>query len=196
MVRAVAIAIGAAEPRVRGAVRVRRAGPPVGGGAVQVCDALVICAGSGPQLEVCQFCAVFRQVAPRRLTAHFNIGEQKHFGAQTICAAVDSHAGAGAGAVGNLGLLDLVADVCIDQVEEGAVEVAVDGAAGIIIDVGTVPLAVFVDVLHQEPGAVAALIVDVGRLALVDYDEVPQGTADFDFNDTSYGFGAKCGGCH
>ena len=111
--------------------------------------------------------------------ADFRAGKQEDFRGQAVGPAVDARTIAGAGTIREFDLLDLGLDVLVEKVEEGAIEVAVDCAGGVVVDVGAVPLAVFVDVLHQQPNAVTARVIRGAGLALVDNDEVSRCAADF-----------------
>ena len=90
-------------------------------------------------------------------------------------------------AIRNLYLLDGVLDARLDQIQECAVQVGMDGAVGIIVGGRAIPLAAFVDVLHQQPRSGAAIVIDAGRLALMDNDKVSGRTIYFDFNDAAHG---------
>lgn len=130
-------------------------------------------------------------IAPIGLAADLDVGQQENLRTQAVRPAVDAHAGAAAGTVRDFRLPDLGPDICVDQVEELVVEPLVDGAVGIVIDVGAMPLAAFVQVFHQQPCAIAGLVVDGRRLPLLDNDEVPQGAIDFNLDDTANGFAAE-----
>ena len=71
-----------------------------------------------------------------------------------------------------------------------------DIAIGIIVDVTAMPLTVLVDVLHQKPCAVAAIVIDAGRLALMDNDEVSGKTIYFQLDDAANTLGAELYRCH
>ena len=48
-----------------------------------------------------------------------------------------------------------------------------DGAVCVVVDIRAVPLTFLIDVLHQQPSAVAGIIVDTGiRIPLVDHNEL------------------------
>ena len=119
--------------------------------------------------------------------ADFRTGQQEDFRGQAVGPAVDGLAVAGAGAVGKFDLLDLRLDVGVEQGEELIVQVCVDGAGGVVVDVGAVPLAVFVDVLHQQPHAVTARVVGGAGLSLVNDDEVSRRAADFQLDGRADG---------
>ena len=92
-------------------------------------------------LEIGQLCAVVADVLVDVALgiADLTVGEQENLAGQSVGSAVHGSAGAAAGAVGDFYLLDGVADVGVDQVEPGAVEVAADGAVGVVVDVAAVP---------------------------------------------------------
>lgn len=143
------------------------------------------------ELEVGQLCPVGREITPCGIAANLDVGQQENLRTQAVRPAIDVHAGATSGAVRDFRLSDLGPDVGVDQVEERAVQVAVDGAVGIVIDVGAVPLSALIQILHQQPCAVAGLVVDGRRLSLLDNNEVPQSAVDFNLDDTAYGLAAE-----
>ena len=128
--------------------------------------------------------------------AHFCGAEQEDFGAQAVGAAGDGFAGAGALAVGNLYLLDHSLDLRVEQPQECAIQIAVNGAVFVIIYVGAVPLAVFINVFHQKPGAVAALIVHRARFALMDDQKLFWSTIYIQLYDTANRHGTQSSRCH
>ena len=160
----------------------------MGGRAVEICDTLRIRAIVRAALEIGQlrtFAARHRGEAEAR----FGRTEQENFCRQAVRAAGDGRRRAAAFAVRELYLLDGVLDVRLEQVQERAVQVGMDGAVGIIVGVQAVPCTVFIDVLHQKPCAVAAIVIDAGRLALMDNDEVSGRTIYFQLDGAADCFG-------
>ena len=99
-------------------------------------------------------------------------------------------------AIRNLYLFDRIPDVRLEQTQEYAVQVRVGGTVGIIVGVRSMPLAAFVDVLHQKPRSGAAIVIDAGRLALMDDYEIFGRAVDFDFDNAANGFRAQFYVCH
>ena len=118
--------------------------------------------------------------------ANFIAGQQKYFGGKTIFTCRKA-APAGALLVRNFHLFDSRSNFGINQVIEVIVQIGMGGATSIVVGVCSMPLAVFVDVLHHQPSTVAAIVIDAGRLALMHDDEIFGRTVDFDFDDAANG---------
>ncbi len=177
------------------AAGVRGAEPPAGGGPVEFGDFL---AGAVAVLEVIQLRAVVYDVAvdiALRIT-NLAVGQQEDFAGKSISPAVDGLAGAASRSVWNFDLLDLRLDIRVEPGKEGAVQVRLDGAVGVVVDVGAVPLTGFKDVLAQQPGPVAGGVVKAGGLALVDDDVIHQRPVFFQLDNTAYRFRAELYSCH
>ena len=137
-------------------------GPPVGGRAVIVGDALIKGAGAGAVLKVGQPSAVNGEIAVVALReADFIAGKKEDFAGQAAGPAGHGAVG-GAVYIGELNLLDLRPDVGVKFVEPGVVEVAVDFAVFVVVGVGAVPALLLQAILQKEPGAVAGCVVKVG----------------------------------
>ena len=121
----------------------------------------------------------------------FGRTEQENLRRQAVRAAGNGLGRAAAFAVREFYLLDGVLDVRLEQVQERAVQVGVDGAVGVIVSVRAMALAVFVDVLHQQPSTVAAIVIDAGRLALMDDDEIFGRTIYFQLDGAADCFGTQ-----
>ena len=118
--------------------------------------------------------------------ANFIAGQQKYFGGKTIFTCRKA-APAGALLVRNFHLFDSRSNFGINQVIEVIVQIGMGGATSIVVGVCSIPLAFFVDVFHQQPSTVAAIVIDAGRLALMHDDEIFGRTVDFDFDDAANG---------
>ena len=119
--------------------------------------------------------------------ANFIAGQQKYFGGKTIFTCRKA-APAGALLVRNFHLFDSRSNFGINQVIEVIVQIGMGGATSIVVGVCSMPLAVFVDVLHQHPCTVAACVIDARiRDALMHDDEIFGRTVDFDFDDAANG---------
>nr|DAO46675.1 MAG TPA: hypothetical protein [Caudoviricetes sp.] len=175
------VVVGAIRPDDPDTVDVvsRRAQPPSGSAAAVVGDTLAVAARAAS--KVVKLCTIFREIAVvAGRPAHLITRQQKHFGAQTIGASIN----AVAVVVRNLYLLDSVADVTVNLVEERTVQVAVN--TGLIVVVKSAEFGISVDVFHQQPSAAAAIVIDAGRLALMDDDEIFGHAANFYFDGSSH----------
>lgn len=167
---AIAVATEVNVPHVIGAVGVRGAEPPDGVRAVQVCNTLVQRRRTGPRLKVVQFRAIRREVGVvAGCEANLVAGQQENLTEQAVSTALVSATRTTVLTVRNLHLLDSVLDVTVEQIQERVIQVGVDVAAFVLIYIGTVPLSVLIDVLHQQPRSIAAYIIDAGRQALMYY---------------------------
>ena len=165
---AAVVAIGADDPHAVGAVGARGAEPPDGGRAVQFCNALVQRRRAGPRLKVGQLRAILRKilvVAGR--PPYFVTGQQEDLRGQTVRAALVRAARTAVLAIRELYLLDCALNIAIKQFQECVVQVRVDVAAFVLVDISALPNTILVDVLHQQPSAVARLIVYRTGLALM-----------------------------
>src|SRR5699024_8094035 len=114
-------------PDAAGAVRARRAGPPVGGRTVVLRNALVVGCRAGAGGEVVKLRAVLWEIRVVALgPAQLIAGQQEDFAAQSVGAGRHRTAAARAIVVRDLYLLDGLPDVRIEQIQEGAVQPAVD----------------------------------------------------------------------
>src|SRR5699024_4920058 len=193
---AVVVAARADVPDVVGVVRVRRAGPPAGGRTVVLCNTFLVGCRAGSGGEVIQLRAVLREIRAVALgPAQLIAGRQEDFAAQAVGAGCHRTAAARTIVVRDLYLLDGLPDIRIEQIQEGSVQPAVDVRIFVVV-VGPVPLSCGIDVLHQQPGAVAAVIVQAGRLALVHNDEVLRTAVQVQFEDRADGLGAEFHICY
>ena len=177
----VEVAIGVQVPGVVGVVRVRGTGPLRICGAIQLCDFQQIEDRAGQR---------------RALSVHVGVGlaqlrggQQEHGPLQGGLAVVPV-----AGSVVDFGGAHRRADVGVQQVLVGAVEPGVNGAAGVGVDVGAVPLALVITVLadHQHPpGSVQpAFIVLLGNVKL------HQHAVFLELDDGALCLAAKGDSCH
>ena len=147
----VAVAVSAAgvdEPHVVGVAGVRGTKPPVGGRAVQLRNTSVSGGRFVSRLKIGQFRAIHRKVAANAgRPAYFVTRQQEDFRRQTVRARTDSGI-ADAVDIRNLDLLYGILDVAIEQVQERAVQVAVDSRCLVAVTIGTVPLPFFINILH------------------------------------------------
>ena len=166
------------------------AGPVPGGGAVQ---------GGGPQrvLAAVPVREVVQQgpfVGQAGLLggggAHLPHGQQKRLSAHPRAAAVD----AAAVGIGQLDGLDRLPDAAVQQLEKSAVQPGVQQGSGVIVAVVPDPLGV--NVLHQQPGAFAAGVVDAGvGVALMDHHKRGVRAVNLQRDGTAHGLGRQSG-CH
>ena len=165
----VVAAIVADEPYAVGVAGARGAEPPAGGRSVQFCNALVVGGRAGPRLKIGQLRTVYREVGVvAGRPAYFVTGQQEDFAGQAVRATLVSAARTAVLAVRDLDLLDSVLDVAVKQVQERTVEITVNRAAFQLVHIRAVPLALFVDVLHQQPSTVARVVVQRTRFTLMD----------------------------
>ena len=190
----VAGAIGADAPDVVVIVGERRAQPPNGSGAAIVCNTLAVTAGA--VAKVCQPHAVLREIAVvAGRPANLITRQQEHFGAQAVGAGGKAATGTSAVLIRNLDLLDSVANVRVNQVEERTVQVCVD--AGILVGVIVAERGRCVDVLHQQPRSGATRIIGAGiRIALLHDNKIFGRAVDLDFDNAANGFRAQFYVCH
>lgn len=80
--------------------------------------------------------------------------------------------------------------------DSAANQISMDVRVLQLVHIPVIPDTVLSDVLPQEPGAVAALIVDTGGLALVDHNVVHGYAAFLQLHDGADRFCAKCDTCH
>lgn len=140
--------------------RVGRAGPVPGGGRPQRVGAAV------PVGEVVQQRALVGQAGLWAAGVPISRMDKRKIWALTLRAGVD----VGAFGIGQPDGLDRRADAAVQQLQKGAVQPGVDRRIGVAA--GAAPGALAVDVLHQQPGALAAGVVDVGvGVALVDHQK-------------------------
>ena len=93
-------------------------------------------------------------------------------------------------------LLDGIPDIGLKQVQEGRIQVVVDGAVLVVVVVGAVPLSAFIAVLHQKPRSITARVVHGAGLPLVDNDEIFRSTIDLQLHGTADCLGAQSNRCH
>ena len=171
---AAVVAAGEDVTHAAGVAGFRGAEPPVGGRAAEVRNTLVVGGRAGSALEVRELRTVNREVvAFAGRQADFVARQQENLRGQTVRAALVGAARASVLAVRELHLLNGVLDIAVKQVQERAVQVAVDRTTLQLVHIRAVPLTFFIDVLHQQPSAVAGVIVDTGiRIPLVDHNEL------------------------
>ena len=113
------------------------------------------------------------------LVVNFRCAQQEDLAGQTVCSLLRRTAITAVLSIRDLNLFDNIADVALEQIQERAVQVSVDVAAFVLVYIGAVPCAVLVDVLHQQPSAVARVIVHRSGLALMDDNELFLRAIDF-----------------
>ena len=171
------IATGVQANGVAGAVRVRGAGPLNNGGAVHVGD--LERAGDFQRRAL--------HIKPACRSVQLSGRQQENGPLERANGVV-----AVAGGVLDFRGADDPTDVCIKQVFVGAVEPAINGAGGVGIDIGAVPLAGVIAVLADHQRAAHAvegvLIVVLGNI------EAHQLAVFLELDDTAHSFVAQ-GGC-
>ena len=176
-VAAADIAIGVQPPGAVGVVRVRGAGPLGGGAPVAVGNPQGGRNGQGGALRVDIGVGL-----PQLSEGQGKDGPLQ--GANGVVAV--------AGGVLDFRGADDPTDVCVKQVFVGAVEPAINGAGGVGIDIGAVPLAGVIAVLADHQRAAHAvegvLIVVLGNI------EAHQLAVFLELDDTAHSFVAQ-GGC-
>ena len=119
----------------------------MGGGAVQICDTLRIGAVLCHSTEVGQAGAFVG-----RLLSVYEVdlgrAEQENLCRKTVRPGGDSLSVAGTGTVRDLDLLDCLLNVRVEHRKEGAIEVRMDSAVCVVVDIRAVPLTVFINVFH------------------------------------------------
>ena len=178
-------ALGVDGPDAAVIVGVRRAQPPPVSAAAVVGDTLAVAARAASKVR--QPDTILGEIAiVAGRPANFIAGQQEYFGGKTICAGGKAAVPAACAVqVRDFYLLNSCPDVAVDEVVERSVQVCVD--AGILVGVIVAERVRCVDVLHQQPSTVAAIVIDAGRLALMHDDEIFGRTVDFDFDDAANG---------
>ena len=170
-----------------------RSEPPVCDRSIVIGSTLgirpIVCAA----FEISQLRALVDGYRVYVVEARFGRTEQENFCGQSVGAAIDGSPEHGtAFAVRYLYLFNGVLDARLKQIQERAVQVGMDGAVGVGIVIQAMPLAIFVDVLHQNPCAVAACIVDARiRDTLMHHNEISDGTTHRDFDRAAHGQSAQ-----
>ena len=170
------------------AVGVRRPEPPH-----VIGDTLAV--ATGATSEIVQLCAIFREIAvvtgrPADLVAR----QKEHFGRKAARASGKAAAATRAVLVRDFNLLDGRSNFGINQVVEGAVQVRMN--ARVLIGVTAAECGCGVNVLEQNPRSVAGIVVDTGRLTLMNNNEILGRAVDLDFNGATDGFRAQFYVCH
>ena len=127
---------------------------------------------------------------------NFRCAQQEDLAGQTVCSLLRRTTRTAVLAIRELDLLDCALNVAIKQFQERVVQVRVDVAAFVLVDISALPNAVLVDVLHQQPSAVARLVVHAGRLTLMHDDELSRLAVDRQLDGTANGLGAQKHICH
>lgn len=83
-------------------------------------------------------------------------------------------------------LLDGIPDIGLKQVQEGRIQVVVDGAVLVVVVVGAVPLAVLIDVLTKEPCTITRAIIQRTWQALMNTQVILSNSVLIELDYTSY----------
>ena len=116
--------------------------------------------------------------------AHLVAGQQEDFTTQSVCAGRHRTIASSAVLIRDFHLFDGVLDVIVEQVQEGAVQIGMDVGVLVVV-VRAVPMSGGLYVLQQQPSAVAALVIQAGRLALMHDQEVSRRTAKVQFDSAA-----------
>lgn len=88
--------------------------------------------------------------------ADFIARQQEDFSGKTIRTSSKAATRAGSVLVRNLYLFDCVLDVRLEQVQKRAVQIGMDGAVSVVVDVRAVPCTGFIDVFKQNLRSITA----------------------------------------
>lgn len=144
----VAAAAGDNGPHVAGEVGARGAEPPEGGRAAQVRNSLRVNTIGDARSKIAQ-CCTFARVDIAVLVVNFRCAQQEDLAGQTVCSLLRRTTRTAVLAIRELYLLDCALNVAIKQFQERVVQVRVDVAAFVLVDISALPNTVLVDVLHQ-----------------------------------------------